>query len=537
MTSALETCLTKHASCPSAEDVMLPRRTLALQRPASGEIIVRLQENQVQEGRYIALSHCWGASQACITTSKTLREFKKSIRWTAMPKTFQDSIVFSMKLGIHYLWIDALCIIQDDPSDWQIESAKMADIYQNSFLTLAATASSSGLGGCFSIDQAPVVEYELTACMSLMQSRPIMVRKKLQHWTVPPTTVSIQLHPLLSRGWAFQERILSSTVLHFCGQELVWECNEEIVCECTGLSTRFGPKEQFYRLIHTDDIDLRNSGQSDTSSRHKERSTVSKKWHSIVEQYSSLQLTKETDRLPALSGLAKQASPILGDYFAGIWSDTLVSDLMWRVNKLDFEFGRPVKYTGPSWSWASVTGPISYWEDLKYEAGWLPPVILSLTEKAQSISVSCNVQAAGKNPFGEIASGALDITAYLQEARLGYMYTRTDLSFERLRHKELDPLKYELEIPETTSDPSIELSFFADYVLSEGPHRIDKDTPICLALVDPYVCLVLIRVYEYSQSSTNSRIFQRIGIVRSILPLLYCLDWMRGTTRISIRII
>jgi Heterokaryon incompatibility protein (HET) len=548
MTSILKTCLTKHYLCPPAGNVKLPKRTLAFERSTSGDITVKLQKNKGQKGRYTALSHCWGSSQTCITTSKTLGEFKNAIPWTALPKTFQDSIIFSLKLGIHYLWIDALCIIQDNPSDWQIESAKMADIYQNSFLTLAATASNSDSGGCFSISHAPVAEYELKAHASLMKSCPIVVRKKLQHWTVPPTQASMQLHPLLSRGWAFQERILAPRVLHFCKQELVWECKEETKCQCGGLSTHFSSKDQLYQVIRTEGSDSRNDDHPMRKLLRslrartpritaREQSDVSKKWHSIVELYSALQLTKETDRLPALSGLAKQASPRLGKYLAGLWSNTLVSDLMWKVNKLEFGFGRPVKYTGPSWSWASINGPVSYWQDLENmddsaaRDSRAHGVIFELREKAQSIRVSCNVQAAGKNPFGEIASGALDIIGYLQMARLrsGYhLHTK----------KEIVPLKYELKIPGTEA---LELSFFADYVLSEeGPHNIPHYANIHLLLVHPYVCLVL-KVDESSRRRTfqRIRIFRRIGIVRLPIALvnLYFLDWMIHSTLTRVRII
>ena len=125
----------------------------------TGKADVRLVENGSQLGRYIALSHCWGSSQLCVLDFKTISQFKKSIPWSRLPKTFQDAIIFSAKLGVNHIWIDALCIAQDDPDDWERESAKMADIYQNSFLTLAATASSSGMGGCFS-DQTTIAPSE-----------------------------------------------------------------------------------------------------------------------------------------------------------------------------------------------------------------------------------------------------------------------------------------------------------------------------------------------------------------------------------------
>ncbi|CZR68732.1 uncharacterized protein PAC_18631 [Phialocephala subalpina] len=296
-TSVLESCLTDHLMCRSNRHVLLPRRVLAFDRAGDDAITVRIQENDKVWGRYTALSHCWGSTQTCITTSQNLQEFKKSIPWTAMPRTFQDSIIYSLQLGVRHIWIDALCIIQDDPDDWQIESSKMSDIYQNSFVTLAATASKNGQGGCFSLDldTASPNEYELDSCLS-------------------PT----------SSIMTFQERILSPRVLHICNQELVWECQNRSECECGGHVARSKQTKYFSRVVEKarfpesldegHPITTPESNDSDTPGDPRE---MSDQWHHIVEQYSALGLTKETDRLPALSGLAQRTSSVLGQYVAG----------------------------------------------------------------------------------------------------------------------------------------------------------------------------------------------------------------------------
>jgi hypothetical protein len=97
-----------------------------------------------------------------------------------LPQTFCDGIIFSLELGIEYLWIDALCIVQDDTKDWEIESAKVADIYQNYYLTLAATTSSSDTEGCFSVNHKPVQEYNLSSGASIIEAPSIMVREKVK---------------------------------------------------------------------------------------------------------------------------------------------------------------------------------------------------------------------------------------------------------------------------------------------------------------------------------------------------------------------
>ena len=90
--------------------------------------------------------------------------------------------------------------------------------------------------GCFAdLGTTAVIEHELHDQPSSVHSHQALVRKKLKHWEWPPSKASAELHPLLSCGWAFQERILSLRVLHFCKEELLWECREKIMCECGSL--------------------------------------------------------------------------------------------------------------------------------------------------------------------------------------------------------------------------------------------------------------------------------------------------------------
>ena len=534
---------------------------------------VQIQESYNLEGRYIALSHCWGSTQTCITTSQNLLERKRSIPWVALPKTFQDSIIYSLQLGVHYLWVDALCILQDNPDDWQIESAKMGDIYRNSFLTLAATASKNGQGGCFSSydDRVLPKEYELDSCQSAGTS--IMVREKIQHWIIPPSAATLEHHPLLTRGWTFQERLLSPRVLHFCGGEMVWECQSQTVCECHGDAAKSNPTNQFSQslqsLLSSQNSSTVRSQSRDlrpgTPSRNSEPGNrltlgdpaLSELWHRIVEQYSALNLTKETDRLPALSGLAQRASSVLGNYVAGLWSKTLVSNLMWRVNKLDMKHGRPSKHNGASWSWVSVTGTVSYWSDLevdKYleevnsvhneESAMRSSMIKMALLRAGTIQrssftflpVGHHVVSASKDPFGSISSATLVLVRHLQPAILKYVYTRQGIgSGSGYGRREVDKLKYEIQIG------FIELPFFADYVLcEEGKYHIEEHHQLYMVVVHPDVCLVLRKTASAVDlwmgallSNENDLLvstYERVGIVKQPRAFLdtYLLDWMAG---------
>ena len=179
----LRTCLSEHMSCSRAKKAPLPKRVLAFDASPGGRISVYLLEDGRGEKEYATLSHCWGSHKSCITKRTTLRAHKKGISWSRISQTFQDSIRFCLAIGIHHLWIDALCIIQDDDADWQRESAKMADIFQNSYITLAATSSRSDAGGCFRRSRSSM-ETNLPNVFPYtygLPHRTIRLRDKVQH--------------------------------------------------------------------------------------------------------------------------------------------------------------------------------------------------------------------------------------------------------------------------------------------------------------------------------------------------------------------
>ncbi|KAH9207793.1 heterokaryon incompatibility, partial [Leptodontidium sp. 2 PMI_412] len=157
---------------------------------------------------YVALSHCWGGSILPRATKATIQLLKSTIDWGSLTKTFQDAITLTRKLGFHYIWIDSLCIIQDDENDWRVESLKMADIYENAELVVSATGAKDGSEGLF------------------------RERKPVQILASDDTQDSSTFNPLLTRAWAFQEKLLATRIVHFADHELVWECKETQRCEC-----------------------------------------------------------------------------------------------------------------------------------------------------------------------------------------------------------------------------------------------------------------------------------------------------------------
>ncbi|KAF2262925.1 HET-domain-containing protein, partial [Lojkania enalia] len=273
---------------------------------------VALFETQGLSAPYACLSHCWGGHQPLTTIRANIEEHKKAIHWTCLPKTFQDAIIFVRRLLIRYLWIDSLCITQDDAQDWTIQSAQMASIYRNSSITLSAAWAAGPHDGLF-IQKPPRTHSQTT------DPGPNK-RKQAPH--LPSR------HPLLSRAWAHQERLLSPRVLHF-GHELLWECMTHSTCEC-GSAAHDNVRSSLFT-----NWPLRKTFFHPLAFSLFSRVDIANVWQGIVRDYTRLQLSNASDIFPALSGAAKllraalEEKGVRSGYVAGLWEDWFVEDCLW----------------------------------------------------------------------------------------------------------------------------------------------------------------------------------------------------------------
>ena len=153
-----------------------------------------------------------------ITTIDNIRRLEESIPWDKLSKTFQDAIILTLKLGINYLWIDSLCIIQQCPEDWIREAKEMQRVYYNSFLNIAATAAEDGRRGCF-FDRLSRFMEPLAISLTIEQgSEPETLFPFIED---PPLECGLARQPLIRRCWVMQERILAPRVLHFTDEQLI----------------------------------------------------------------------------------------------------------------------------------------------------------------------------------------------------------------------------------------------------------------------------------------------------------------------------
>lgn len=369
----LKTCDEYHSGCAIGSTVTdTPSRLLDLGTTDNPDVVYLREIRNSTSGRvkYMTLSHCWGEKRILITTKSTFQDRMAGISVSQLPKTFQDAIKITRGLGMRYLWIDSLCIIQDDLSDWESESKKMASIYAGSQLNIAATQSADGDGGCFAerwtLDPLNRIDLPTESWFDVIpdddyEGEPyfISVRPALHvahdHFTraADYVTSMIDVSPLLSRAWVFQERLLAPRTLHFHYEELIWECNTGISCECSRLTE--------YTLGDPDGaLDSSTPDQLKTMYsailRDSSASQVLDSWLDIVSDYCSLRLTVEKDRLPALAGLSSRvASKMPGSsYLAGLWSQDIPRSLCWIKESISQPSFRPPDSGVPSWSWASV---------------------------------------------------------------------------------------------------------------------------------------------------------------------------------------
>ncbi|TGO16481.1 hypothetical protein BTUL_0027g00100 [Botrytis tulipae] len=344
-------CLLKHTTCNTSlvSKCLMPTRLLRIDEDEKYVRLVVTKEEVVKDSHYSTLSHCWGNSDILKLTISNLERLKVGIPLERLPKTFIEAIFVARKFSISYIWIDSLCIIQDSEDDWQTESVSMGDVYGNSSLNIMATISKNSHEG-LSRPRDPKMLELCPAIHSKWENaendRFYLFNKDIWHHR-------LYSGPLLWRGWVLQEHVLSPRSLHFCDGELLWECREMASCETfpTGL-----PK--FYKQENLKVRPLSGSGLYERKylidgAAKTMKGIAYDRWVQWIALYSKTHLTKDSDKLVAVSALAKCTRAVFDDvYVAGLWRSMFVDQLVWYGRSIS----RPKDYRAPTWSWASVDG-------------------------------------------------------------------------------------------------------------------------------------------------------------------------------------
>jgi hypothetical protein len=396
----LESC-NLHHRCYQGTGVKLPTRLIDV----SAETPYLLTTSDLQ-GPYVSLSHCWGQIQPITTTIDTIHARVNGIPFETLPRMFQDAVHITRRLNIKYLWIDSLCIIQDSEEDWAREAAQMGDVYRHSFLTIFALDSKDCHEGIL-VERLPRVPSEAGSLDDDHSSNsPLSKNEHNRH-----KKDILKASPLCKRGWVLQERLLSPRILYYSTGEIFWEC-----LACTARESEMGvkayqPATYFHQRYEC--ADVKNRLILPPGPNPSLPLSPPLDWHIIAVEYTRCHLTKQTDKLPAVSGLASIFSANTGyTYLAGIWKENFREGLLWYVGITE-NFGvrkSELAYRGPSWSWISLDCPILYATTQDGSHDTRPG-----DDSRKGIKLlDWNVQLLGLHPFGQIVSASVTVEAHFQ---------------------------------------------------------------------------------------------------------------------------
>lgn len=389
----LQQCYTAHKSCglSSGADRVRPTRLVDIKDPMPRLVTTA---DWVAMPLYATLSYCWGTQKFLMLTRDNLAAFFKGIALESMPVLFRDAIFILRKLGLEYVWIDALCIIQgeSDLADWNQEASRMSSVYGGSHVNLAASSATSVYQGLFDKLQHHSEGFyaRVTAVDSTTGAGRYCVNRNFHSMMVYEEATS-RTH-IASRAWTLQEKLLAPRTLSIGSSGTFWECRDTTASEF--LPDGFHGKPAF------------------TSVRQPQG------WSHIVSIYTAASLTYGSDRLPALSGIASRQAQLTGDdYLAGMWRRELVTQLEWIVTT---PRSRP-QWRAPSWSWMSVDGQIR----LTYS-----PRDNSEQSKRYAKVKDVRIDHVGPGIYGPVSGGVLTLacSAMIRGRMQGHMliYDRID---------------------------------------------------------------------------------------------------------------
>lgn len=334
-------------------DPVLPTRVIDV--GTLSEPCVKLVLPNGMKARYVTLSHCWGQRDILCTTDDNMADLMGSIPTDEIPATFNDAFYITRRLGIRYIWIDSLCIIQKNETDWRVEADKMGSIYQSAYITLAATASRDAF--------EPFIPSDKRWCQKAYDFPCELNNRDQGEFSFIVGHANPETHVknarLNTRGWVLQERLLSRRILHFARDQIYWECRGKAIAEDGTIFPDHRDKRFLFPLPGLM-RKLSNLPVDSAEYKSKDDETFQNVWLAILEFYSTCKFTFERDRMIALQGLSNTLRPYTNRvYVDGNWflpqSTDFPGSLLWCP---DDEHYHKAQKGMPSWSWASYGGGI-----------------------------------------------------------------------------------------------------------------------------------------------------------------------------------
>ncbi|KAH8763183.1 heterokaryon incompatibility protein-domain-containing protein, partial [Diaporthe sp. PMI_573] len=276
---------------------------------------------------YATLSHRWGDNQIFQLRQSSIEKLRQSIPFNELPRVFQDAMYTTIELGINYIWVDSLCIIQDLKEDWNHEAKRMGDVYQYAACNIAATGYQHSSIGLFAERNA----------LTTTSFEGLYIRGSRGAFYS-----AVGLSILNSRAWVAQERALSPGIVYFTPQMMWWECNHLVANEVFPTGSIYGTNEEWLKTCSIRSLTVESEPED-----------IYAFWRKFISLYAGYKLTYEKDRFPAAAGIARTLDELTNDNFvAGFWEGDLIRSLILtprgRIEDV------PTKQRASSWSWASL---------------------------------------------------------------------------------------------------------------------------------------------------------------------------------------
>lgn len=511
----LEHCMKNHARCPLKEAPRMPTRVIDVGDEYTKPRL--LVNAPVDTGKWVALSHCWGDVNKLFTTRTTnINVMKGGIHMDDLPATVRDAVLVTRKLGLQYLWVDNLCIVQDNDKDFARENVRMGEYYHNAYLTIVASDAHS--------DDEGFLRPRLLSSDSDSEVKVPMKKAKgsSEHFFISRRrSSSLENEPISSvihgRAWCLQESALAVRVLEFTNEQIRWSCASRSIDESgrslkaayAGIltltrqalnATTFTSEEQ-KQMIKKGLGKITNKfinsakksalGQSlmnelpDRSFRLGNLNT----WYDTVENFMARRISFTSDRLPALGAIARVIQEQTGDtYIAGIWKRDFIRGLAWTVSGRERETYQPKLRDAeamrpPSWSWASVEANVhypvesrqhTYRDDSCWRWSEYP-----FPERSNNIANICGyaVYKIDLDEFGRLNGGSIRLEAKCRPARdlESSRYSQTKIKRKHSDFREFpSPYTWQMywdhqaRFEHEKSDDSLEM--YKLCMLMRGPH-------------------------------------------------------------------
>ncbi|KAI0107468.1 heterokaryon incompatibility protein-domain-containing protein [Nemania sp. FL0031] len=374
----LQQCQTSHVRCREFSQDYMPLRVLRISSGCSSCDFHVALDTTTKAEPFAALSYCWGGDQVYKTTKARIQSTDASLQWCKISKSLQDAIKVTAALGLQCLWVDSMCIIQDDEDDKAVQIADMARIYSQATVTIIASRASRAVDGFLG-------EINLRSQTSLAVRLPFRCPGKDR--TVGSAYLTHiegsknSSEPIDARAWTLQERYLSNRVIEFGSLQTGWTCASSSASTITSNNTyvdgwKWDKSHEGYNsqmlYLHADLL----ADLAEFAIQHSSAAWIcdwlNSRWETVLSEYTPRLLSVPTDRILGISGVAdmflshrrNEGRNESEEYLAGMWKSSLPSMLCWHAVSGAKDRGRlpppPEIYQGPSWSWAGVNCHVSF---------------------------------------------------------------------------------------------------------------------------------------------------------------------------------